>query len=224
MGILSKFLAPVIFSRAGAGENASRLDEARRMGRFLVASALSLTLLATVVAALAHEQVFALLVAPEYRGVSWLLPLQVLGSGLFAASQAASMLSMLAANSRALLTPKIASAVLGTGLNVLAAWQYGLTGVVYAGVLYGAISPRGSSKSDRRSRGNRSLEPVRDLIRGGRQSPVIRALVIVGSIGHVHDHGGSVADVLHAVPDARRHDDELRTMLAQQQFEDTSVM
>ena len=140
MGGLSKFLAPVIFSRAGAGEDAGRVGEARRISRFLVASAVSLTLLATAVAALAHEQVFALLVAPEYRGVSWLLPLQVLGSGLFAASQAASMQSMLAANTRALLTPKIASASIGTVLNVLAAWRYGLPGVLYAGVLYGAIS------------------------------------------------------------------------------------
>ena len=140
LGVLSKFMMPVMFKRAGAGGDATRVTEARRLGRQLVITAIITTLTAGGVAWLAHEQIFALLVAPEYRGVSWLLPIQVLGSGLFVAAQAQSIVSMVTARSRALLGPKIASAAIGTTLNVLGAWQYGLAGVAWAGVISGAIA------------------------------------------------------------------------------------
>lgn len=139
-GVVSKFMSPVIFNRAGSGDDAGRTREARQLGRLMVLWALSLTALGTLVAWFAHEIVFAALVAPEYRSVSWLLPIQVFGSGLFVASQSASVLSMVSANSKALLKPRVASAAIGIALNVIAARFYGLGGVVCAGVAYGAIS------------------------------------------------------------------------------------
>ncbi|CAN5543543.1 hypothetical protein BH23ACI1_BH23ACI1_26750 [soil metagenome] len=140
VGVLSKFLSPVIFNRAGSGEDAGRNRGARGLGKLLVASALGVTLIATAVALLAYDLIFALLVAPEYRSVAWLLPLQVLGSGLFASSQAASVLPMVATNTASLLKPKIFSAALGTALNLLGAGLYGLPGVVWAGIVTGLVT------------------------------------------------------------------------------------
>ncbi|HEY0872211.1 MAG TPA: hypothetical protein VGD94_01970 [Vicinamibacterales bacterium] len=140
VGSLSKFLSPVMFNRAGEHSGSEGTRQALGLGRLLVASALGVTFIATGTAWFSHEWIFALLVAPEYRVVSWLLPAQVLASGLLVAAQVASLLPMVSADSEGLLKPKLVSAGLGTMLNILGAWLLGLAGVVYASVIYGAIS------------------------------------------------------------------------------------
>lgn len=139
VGVLSKFVSPVMFNRAGA-EIGRGNEGAVKLGRLLVASAVAVTLVGTAVAWQTHEWIFALLVAPEYRSVSWLLPGQVLASGLLVSAQSATLLPLVSSESKGLIKPKIVSAGVGTALNAVGAWQYGLVGVVFAGVLYGAIS------------------------------------------------------------------------------------
>ncbi len=140
IGVLTQFSAPVIFRRAGPGSDPTQTNDARQLGWILIGTALAFTALATGIAALSHALVFATLVGPEYRSVSELLPWVVLGSGLFASGQAASVLGMVSADTRSLMLPRVGSALFGACLNGFGAWKYGLTGVVWAGVAYGAIS------------------------------------------------------------------------------------
>jgi O-antigen/teichoic acid export membrane protein len=86
-----------------------------------------------------HDRIVALFVAPEYRVVSGLLPLMILAGGLYAAGQIAVLSLLSGVNSRALIAPKIVTALLGVALNFAGAFWFGLNGVVWAGVLFGLI-------------------------------------------------------------------------------------
>lgn len=137
--MMVQLVAPILFSRASDGSDPARLGHTRRLNRQLTALVLVATVVATVLAALLHRQVFSLLVGPAYRSLSFLLPLVVLGAGLFAAGQqlALTLLSDLRANR--LIGPKIGSALVGIGCYYAGARWWGITGVVVAGIAFGVI-------------------------------------------------------------------------------------
>jgi O-antigen/teichoic acid export membrane protein len=132
-------IQPVMFGRAGAGTDPVRSAHGRRLGIILVVVTLLATVAATGAAALFSDRIFALLVAPDYRGVSFLLPLMILGSGFFACGQVVSLIGMINPDTSRLIAPKVGASIIGTLANFVGAWRYGVDGVVYAGVLYGVI-------------------------------------------------------------------------------------
>jgi O-antigen/teichoic acid export membrane protein len=138
-GLLVQLVAPVIFSRAGDGTDPERLARSHRLNRLIFLGSLGLTGLGALVAVLFHDRIVALFVAPEYRVVSGLLPLMILAGGLYAAGQIAVLSLLSGVNSRALIAPKIVTALLGVALNFAGAFWFGLNGVVWAGVLFGLI-------------------------------------------------------------------------------------
>jgi O-antigen/teichoic acid export membrane protein len=83
-----------------------------------------------------HTQIFNILVAAEYRGVSPYLPWLVLSSGLFNTGLMASLLIMSAMNTRKLIVPKITTAITGIGLNFLGAMWFGLPGVIAGSIIF----------------------------------------------------------------------------------------
>ena len=138
-GLWMVVIQPVMFGRAGAGTDPVRSARGRRLGIVLVVVTLVATLAATGAAALFNHRIFAVLVAPEYRGVSALLPLMILGSGFFACGQVVSLVGMIDPDTSRLIAPKVGASIIGTLANFFGAWRYGVDGVVYAGVLYGVI-------------------------------------------------------------------------------------
>jgi O-antigen/teichoic acid export membrane protein len=133
-GLVSQLVSPVLFERAGDGSDPTRVRSARRLVRGLVLAVLVLSSLAAATALLLHQQVFGLLVDARYHEASPLLPWMVLSGGLFAAGQTG-VLSVLAGSSpRALIAPKIVTAVVGVGLALAGAARSGLPGVVFAGL------------------------------------------------------------------------------------------
>ncbi|MFI5398667.1 MAG: lipopolysaccharide biosynthesis protein [Candidatus Binatia bacterium] len=133
-GIIVQFLQPILFARAGDGTDPFRVERARRLNLLVMVAFLVLTMLGAGLALALHAQVFAVLVAPEYRGVSLLLPWMVLSGGLFASSEVTALLLMSGVSTRILMAPKIGTAVLGVILNVVGAHWFGLRGVVLASV------------------------------------------------------------------------------------------
>lgn len=133
-GLIAQVMAPILFALAGDGTDPVRAGRARRAVNALAALTFAVTLAATALCSIMHGRVFSLVVAAEYRAVSGLLPLVVLGSGLFATGQMLAYHSLVQINSRALLAPKIGSGVLAVALNYLGARSSGLMGVVCAGV------------------------------------------------------------------------------------------
>ena len=98
-----------------------------------------MTALAFVLTFSLHEWIFHLLVAAKYHAVSYLLPWMVLAGGIFAAGQMLSIKLMSELKSAALIVVKIVTAILGVGLNIYGASQFGLQGVVAALVAFSGI-------------------------------------------------------------------------------------
>ena len=135
-GIVVQFIAPILFQRAGDAIDPERNNDISRMSRTLTAIVLGLTGLAFVVSLVLHAPLFKIFVARDYAGISYLLPWVVLGGGIFAAAQTVSLKLMSQLRASAMITAKIATALLGIVLNLIGARLYGTAGVVAASIIF----------------------------------------------------------------------------------------
>jgi O-antigen/teichoic acid export membrane protein len=132
--VLSQLFAPIIFARAGNASDRARAGNAMGMVFLLAASLVLITFVVTGIAWVGHDVIFATLVGPEYRSVSYLLPLAVLGSGLLGAGQVFGWIALVVHRPRLLLPPRIGATVLTLLLNGAGAYAFGITGVLLAQV------------------------------------------------------------------------------------------
>lgn len=139
LGLSITFLAPILYQRAGDATSAQRNQNVHQIIWRITIAALLLTGLAVLATAVLHEWLFGLLVAAEFRWISYLLPWVILAGGVFAAGQMLSLKLMSEMKARELLVPKITTALLGIGLNVLGASVAGVEGVVAAMVAFSTI-------------------------------------------------------------------------------------
>jgi O-antigen/teichoic acid export membrane protein len=135
-GLTFQMVSPVYFSRAGSGNDSRRVAKTITLNNYLFLIAVIATLAAVALSWVFHNEIFAFLAAPEYRSVSWLLPLLVLSGGLFSIGQVINMTFFVKTDTRILIYPKIVSAVFGVVLNYLGAYFYGLIGVALAGIVF----------------------------------------------------------------------------------------
>lgn len=135
-GLVVNLVSPILFGRVGDGSDQARLNRTRRLNTLLVLGSVLLTMLGTMLALLLHTQIFSLLVAPKYRVISPLLPWMVLSSGLFASSQNAVISIKAGLQTRKMIAPKIATALLAVLLSFAGAYCCGLRGVVLSNVAF----------------------------------------------------------------------------------------
>ena len=138
-GLVSQLVTPIVFNRAGSGTNQNRVQEARRLNFGLIKLSLVFAVIAVMLSFLFHRQIFAILAAPKFATVSYLLPFMVLSGGLFAIGQMGALLLLSGNSTKALLIPKIVAAVIGVFLNIMGAYFWGLKGVVGASIAASAI-------------------------------------------------------------------------------------
>jgi len=134
-GLISLVVAPILFFQAGDGTDGGRVHRARGRVRQLSWFMFVGTLVFAGLLCLFGKPLFALVVAPEYRSAARYLPLAALAGGLFATGQMLTTDALVQMNSKALVAPKIGSALLAVGLNYAGARAFGLPGVVWAGVV-----------------------------------------------------------------------------------------
>jgi O-antigen/teichoic acid export membrane protein len=138
-GIIMEFLGPILYQRSGDATDPLRNASVHRLTRRIVLSSLSLTLIAFLLALGLHERVFHLLVAKEYRSLSFLLPWMVLAGGLFAAGQILALKMMSEMKSVAMLRAKIMTAILGIFFNAYGARIGGVKGITTALLLFSVV-------------------------------------------------------------------------------------
>ena len=138
-GLVVQLVAPVMFERAGDTSTAARMEEVYVISWRLTYGALGLTVVAFVMAELFHDIIFRIFVAPGYSSVAYLLPWMVLAGGLFTAGQTAALNLMSSLSTKALLMPKIGTAVLGVCLNCLGAALFGVPGIVAASIVFAIV-------------------------------------------------------------------------------------
>lgn len=137
--MINAVLAPVLFARAGDATDAARVRDAVRLNGRATMAVFGLTAIGVAAAAFLHPLIGRLLLAPEYRAVTYLLPWMVLAGGIYAAGQIASFAMMIGKRSAALRAPKIITALIGVGLNFAAAKWFGIPGVIGASVAFAVI-------------------------------------------------------------------------------------
>jgi O-antigen/teichoic acid export membrane protein len=134
---LVQLLAPILFDRAGDARDPLRMKAVHRAARRLLVFVVALTVVATVLAAAFHRSLFSILVAGKYGNTSVLLPLAVLGGGLFACGQVAVLPLLSEQRTTILVKPKVVTAVAGIVMNVTGARLMGVPGVLGSVVLFG---------------------------------------------------------------------------------------
>ena len=139
IGFLTSLIGPILFARVGDGTDEARVKSVHRTIRWLFAGGAVFSAGAVLVASLIHERLFRLLLPPSYASLSYLLPMMVLASGLFACGQIATLRHVLSTSPRSLVVPKIATAVLGVALNLAGAYEFGVVGVVAAGICFATV-------------------------------------------------------------------------------------
>ena len=131
-GLITQLIIPILFSWAGDNSDATRLQRTQRFTHWIMIIILLLTVAASLLAFVLHKQIFLWLVAPAYRQVSVMLPWMILAGGLFTAAQMKAQIILVEMRTRALIAPKIITALCGIGFNFLGAYLMGLKGVVIA--------------------------------------------------------------------------------------------
>jgi O-antigen/teichoic acid export membrane protein len=139
VGVAMNLLAPIFYQTAGQATDSDRNTQVHRMAWRSVAGCLGLTGVAVGVALLLHRPVFALLVAEEFRVLSYLLPWMLLAGGLFAAGQMLALKLMADLSTAAMTRAKVGTALLGVALNIVLARVMGVEGVVIAQVGFGLV-------------------------------------------------------------------------------------
>lgn len=137
--LFMSFLTPILFDRAGDATSAERNQDVHQIIWRITTTALFVTGFAVLTTGILHEWLFAILVASEFRWISYLLPWIILAGGIFAAGQLVSLKLMCELKVRELLIPKIATALIGIGLNMFGAAIAGVEGVVAAMVAFSSI-------------------------------------------------------------------------------------
>jgi O-antigen/teichoic acid export membrane protein len=138
-GLAITFLGPILYQRSGDASDHSRNANVHRLIWRITIFCLLITLMGFLFALGLHTLIFRLLVAVEYRAVSYLLPWVVLAGGIFAAGQMLSLKLMSEMKPATMIRAKIITALLGVLLNIYGASVGGLQGIVVALVAFSAI-------------------------------------------------------------------------------------
>ncbi len=138
-GMAMTFLGPILYQRSGSAADHTRNTSVHRIAWRITFVGLLVTALAFVLTFSLHGWIFHLLVAAKYHAVSYLLPWMVLAGGIFAAGQMLALKLMSEMKPAAMTVAKIVTAILGVGLNIYGASQFGLQGVVAALVAFSGI-------------------------------------------------------------------------------------
>lgn len=138
-GMAMSFLGPILYQRSGDATDNVRNKNVDRLGWRMTRLTLMVALLCFAITFAIHEWFFRLLVAPEYRESSYLLPWVVLAGGIFSAGQMLALKLISDMQSVAMSVTKIVTALIGILLNVIGASVAGMHGVVGALVGFSCI-------------------------------------------------------------------------------------
>jgi O-antigen/teichoic acid export membrane protein len=138
-GMAMQFLIPILYQRAGDATDSKRNADVYSLSWKMTCLSLALTGVTSLVAMLLHVPIFRILVAEEYRSVSYLMPWIIISGGLFASGQTLASNLQAQMKTREMLPAKIVTAILGVALNFSCAYWYGITGIIFAGIMFSVL-------------------------------------------------------------------------------------
>ena len=138
-GLAVAFLGPILYQRSGDATEHIRNSHVRRLVWRMTCFCIALTLMAFLLTLGLHGWLFRLLVAMEYRHVSYLLPWMVLAGGIFAGGQILSLKMLSELKSKSIVGVKVGTAILGVLFNLYGAFMAGVMGVIAASLSFSTI-------------------------------------------------------------------------------------
>jgi O-antigen/teichoic acid export membrane protein len=138
-GLLMGFIGPILYQRSGDITDHARNASVHSLSWQMAFFTLGCTAIGFLLSLTLHRYIFGLLVAVEYRAISYLLPWIVLAGGIFSAGQILSLKLMSEMRSNALVIVKIVTALLGVSCNIFGAMYAGVDGVVAAQCVFSII-------------------------------------------------------------------------------------
>lgn len=138
-GFTAQLMGPILFGRAGDASRNDQLQRSLSQNKIVIQSTVVFGVLCAGVAYFTHEWAFQLVLREEYWSVSKYLPWIVLSGGLFAAGNAASISSMIAARPQVLVMPMTIAATAALIATFTGAYLGGLAGVFIAMPVHFAI-------------------------------------------------------------------------------------
>ena len=136
MGILfssiNYFLYPILFNRAGSLKTSSQFKSANKINDYYLFFIVIISFFTFMFFICFSKSIICLLTDEKYSSVAPLLPMIAIAGGSFHFGQYFANRFMLTMQSRLLILPKILTAIIGLGLNIVGSFYFGLTGLVYA--------------------------------------------------------------------------------------------
>ena len=129
-GVLVTIIAPILFERTGDASNSKDNESVHNVTWRITFLTLFITIIAVLVSLRLEELLFSLLVAEEYRSISYLLPWVILAGGVFASGQVLSLKIMSELRSKSMLSVKIVTAAIGVIANYILTMIFGLNGMI----------------------------------------------------------------------------------------------
>lgn len=139
VGIVSQFLSPIIYEKAGDGSDKVGIRLVNKIGSLVELAAILTTAVAFLISYIFHDEIFTLLVSEEYRTASVYLPWIIFSGGIFAIGQITSVQLMAYLKTRSMLRINVITSLLGVFLNFLLVYFYGLSGVIVSAILFSII-------------------------------------------------------------------------------------
>lgn len=138
-GMAMSFIGPILYQRSGDASDHSRNADVHQLAWRIMLACLLLTLVGFLLSLGLHEWIFRLIVAAEFRSISYLLPWMVLAGGLFATGQMLALKLMSDMRPAVMTQAKIITALLGVCFNLYGVSVAGLHGIVGAQIAFSAI-------------------------------------------------------------------------------------
>jgi O-antigen/teichoic acid export membrane protein len=138
-GMAMSLLSPILYRLAGDATDRLRNKNVHELSWRITRLFLLITLMCFGFTLVLHQWLFLMLVAKEYRSMSYLLPWVVLAGGIFSAGQMLALKFMSEMRSSTMIAAKIVTAVLGVLFNGFGAALAGVHGVVGALLAFSII-------------------------------------------------------------------------------------
>ncbi len=137
--IIMLFLSPHVYRIVGDGKDESRLKLATKINVGVAAIFLLFISLLSILFIFINNPVMTALSSKAYSGVSGYLPFLMLSGGLFSAGQILSISLLSRRETKSLLLPKVATAILGMIFYFWGAREFGIKGVIFGNISFSAM-------------------------------------------------------------------------------------
>lgn len=137
--ILTKFLAPILFEKAGDATDEARNKRVSVINLKVILFALFVAFIGFLFTLFSYDWIFELFVDERYWKYAYMLPYMVLAGGFFTATQLSNLSIMSRMASNKLLVPTIVSSIGCVGLYAILSRVYSVEGIVYSYLIFSII-------------------------------------------------------------------------------------